>query len=171
LPADVVIDVGAQHHPPEESTETLIARYEPKLVLAFDAHHKFKDGIESREFCTIVRRHAAVWIHSKGVSFWEHGMDGGVRKDGRANNQVDSVNIISLVSALPPGEIILKLDCEGAEYVLLDALHRLSLDERLALCIVEWHPPITANGWYLSPEARPELRCPVIDWQNDFQLQ
>lgn len=50
-------------------------------------------------------------------------------------------------------DLILKMDAEGAEYVLLPYLQETSTDTFLRLAWVEWHCPNCGTGWF-SPDDR-----------------
>ena len=57
------------------------------------------------------------------------------------------------------GPIVLKLDCEGAEYDLLRHLMDTRADSRLELAIVEWHDPDRGREFIES-----NIACRIEQW-------
>lgn len=159
----IVVDVGCHPQGPEESVYKLVGKYAPDLLLGFDPFPELKEGTEVTPGGTvIIRRQLAAWIHDGYVPFQIDGICSGV--DAEAMAAVECFDLNRLIRTLPAGDIILKLDCEGAEYGLLRRLADENLDERLSLVLVEWHPPDTAHGYFVPPDVRPVLRCPVEEW-------
>src|SRR5262245_21804684 len=150
-------------HPPEESTYFLADRFHPGTLYAFDGYHGFREGVESYKKTMIIRRRKAAWTSTGYQPYRDAGMCSAVVEE--AEDDVRTFNLAEFILHL--GEsVILKLDCEGAEYVLLPHLHALFEDEWIDLLLIEWHPAHLANGWYLPPEERPRLRCHVQDWND-----
>jgi hypothetical protein len=80
--------------------------------------------------------------------------------------EVPCFDLAAFIRDLPPGEIVLKLDAEGAEIPLLEHLHAAGMDERLTLLLVEWHDAVM-TGDYGARRAMLEaaLRCRVEEWE------
>ena len=78
---------------------------------------------------------------------WDKADPGGPTKYG-----ITCFDLAALVISLPK-PVVLKLNCEGAEYPLLDKLHDLALDATLERCLVQWHD-----------ERRIKLRCPTEEY-------
>jgi hypothetical protein len=72
----------------------------------------------------------------------------------------------AIVGIAPP--VIVKLDCEGAEYPILRKVHDRGIDLHLAGILVEWHDGIDPDGDFYghgwNEMGRPELRCAVEAW-------
>lgn len=157
----IVVDVGAMPQGPEESVHKLIHRFAPELYFAFDPHPSFEEGLAAVDGTLVMSRRVAAWTHTGTMRLRVDGDCTGVDLHGDA--AVECFNFPAWLRTLPATvETVVKLDAEGAEYPLLADLADQSLDKRLALVIVEWHPPETAHGWYR--EERPTLRCPVEEW-------
>lgn len=162
----IVVDVGCMPHGREESVRKLIGRFQPDILFGFDPHPDLVEGVEHAGDTVVVRKRAAAWIFGGQTLFKIDGICSGVAacdiaKDGTV--MVDCFDLAAWLRALPVGEVVLKLDAEGAEYPLLARLHESGLDGRLQRVIVEWHPPDTAHGLYTA--VRPELRCDVEEWE------
>lgn len=158
----IVVDVGAMRQGPEESVHKLIGRFRPDVLFAFDPHPGFTEGVERIGETLVVSRRAAAWLHTGTETARIDGITTGIDTDGET--LVACFDFAAFIQALPSGgEIVAKFDCEGAERPLLAALNAKGLDERIALVLVEWHPPETAHGMFT--ETRPELRCPVEEWE------
>jgi hypothetical protein len=156
----IVVDIGCHPQGPEESVYKLTERFAPDILFGFDPFPGMEEGIEHAGGTLIVRRRAAAWTHTGTMRLRVDGDCTGVDQHGDA--LVECFNFPAWLRALPPNvETVAKFDAEGAEYPLLDAVGDQGLDERLALVIVEWHPPETAHGWFAE---RPTLRCPVEEW-------
>lgn len=167
----IVVDVGCHPHGNEESVNKLIERFRPSILFGFDPYPLLEEGVIYTAGTTIVRRRVAAWTHANHLPYRVEGHEGvpgiasGIVAPNDATHIVDGIDLPAFLSALPADDgLVLKLDCEGAEYPLLAALHRLDVDERLSLVLVEWHPEELAHQFYLVPEDRPVLRCPVEEW-------
>jgi len=159
----IVVDVGAQHHPPEESTLFLIERFQPRLLFAFDAINGFEEGVElHRSGTVVVSRRAAAWTHADGMPYHQEGMVSGVTQ-GVSAPLTPTFDLAALINVLPP-PLVLKLDCEGAEYVLMPHLRDTGVN--IALLLIEWHAPHHAHGFWVPPEQRVHLDCEEQDWND-----
>lgn len=166
----IVVDVGAMRQGPEESTLKLVERFQPQVLFGFDPHPDFVEGVATIDGTVVVNRRVAAWTHGGAVRFVEDGICSGVEQDRsetrrslrtRRSKDVECFILAFLLRTLPAG-VVLKLDCEGAEYPLLSQIAATRADERLALVLVEWHPEETAHGHFMAE--RPTLRCPVEEW-------
>ena len=77
---------------------------------------------------------------------------------------IDLSYFIADVAGRHDDKIVLKLDCEGSEYELLDHLIDTNTDELLDLVIVEWHPKSEAAHDALSASILERIRCEVQEW-------
>jgi len=143
----IVIDVGSARHParqvsqtqkdPEHfSIERLVDRFHPDLLYAFDPH----PGVHDREWALngtqVVERRQAAWLHDGTVQFDE---DGAYSRIGSGAAEVFCFRLSDFICALPDAEIVLKLDCESAEYELLEDLVATGAAGHLSKVLVEWH--------------------------------
>lgn len=181
----IVVDVGAAKHGGDQSVPHLVAEYGPDVLIGLDLAESFADEapIERVDSTLVIRIRAAAWTHTGWVPFAGAGLGGHVT-DNRADDRVPSIDLAdllrSLTSTIPFDEVILKMDAEGAEYVLLPHLADAGVDEHLALAIIEWHCEdcgIGGNGRHRencpgdhveweARRARTEalIRCPLAEW-------
>jgi FkbM family methyltransferase len=158
----IVVDVGCAPQGSEESIPQLIDRFNPSVLFGFDPHPKTIEGTEQIGGTTVITRQAAMWT-SRGrvrLAIPEDARCTGIT-DSPDGVEVDAVDFVDFLEALPPGEVVVKLDCEGAEYPLLTYLAERGADSRLQLLVVEWHHGGFARGWETD---KPALSCPVEEW-------
>ena len=161
----VVIDVGAARYGGDYSIERLIDQFNPTHLYAFDPN----PALELPEFCEdthIVLNHAAAWIYTGVVNYRADGLNSWLTNDPRAP-QVPCVDLAVFIADLVGAHndnIVLKLDCEGAEYELLDHLIATNTDEMLDLVIVEWHPKKEASHNELALSIVERIRCDIQEW-------
>lgn len=161
-----VIDIGCLEHGEEESVHALVERFRPDILFGFDTHPDLREGMELVDGVPVVRRRAAAWTHTGTVPVQIMGACTGVAIHGMRPYQNPSLapcfDLCSLISSLP-GRIVLKLDAEGSEYPLLNAISERGLDEQLELVLVEWHDGVYARGLNTP---RPSLSCSVEEWER-----
>lgn len=146
-----------------DSTAELVREFSPELVLGFDP--LAEDAVDARPRVVVVTRKAAAWTRNGEVPFTKAGTQSTIGNDPmlpstsplQSPEMVPCFDLAALIAALP-GEIILKLDVEGAEIKLLRHLHRRGTDEHLALVVVEEHPDLPTYS------KLPKLSCPVQEW-------
>jgi hypothetical protein len=153
----IVIDVGAQHHPPEESTYFLADHFHPEKLYAFDIGRGYKTGVEQYKGTKIVRERVGAWVDDQGMAYTDNGMCSGI--NSRGEGRVETFDLAEFIRNLG-GDLVVKLDCEGAEYVICPHLVNTGVDQQIGLLLVEWHPPHLAHGWYTD---KPTLACKVVD--------
>jgi hypothetical protein len=158
----IVVDVGAMRQGPEESVHKLIARFRPDVLFAFDPHPDFVEGVECVDGSAVVSRRLAAWTHTGVMPLAVDGICTGIDETAADVERTTCFDLSDWLFSLPPVEVVLKLDVEGAEYPLLARLAEQGGDHDLSVVLVEWHPPETAHGWYAE---RPTLRCPVKAWE------
>lgn len=158
----IVVDVGCAVQGVEESIPQLIDRFNPAVLFGFDPHPKLVEGMEQIGGTTVITRQAAMWTSAGRVrlAIPEDARCTGVT-DSPDGVAVDAVDFVDFLMALPSGEVVVKLDCEGAEYPLLSYLVAQGADSRLRLVLVEWHYGGFARGWETE---KPLLSCPVEEW-------
>jgi len=157
----IVIDVGCMSYGAEESIITLIDRFNPRLLLGFDANEELQPGVETIDETVVIRIQAAAWFMD-GPLPWRSGTLGAAVNFGDEETiSVRGVNLGYMLDMLPEG-CVLKMDAEGAEYILLPLFREMGLDRKLHLAWIEWHPPETANGFFNGEQTK--LRCPMEVW-------
>lgn len=157
----IVVDLGcATYHgfPEDESTHVLLERFEPSVYYGFDPHPSVVErDLWVGKTRTIVERKAA-WVYDGTVGFVTvPDVLNELRSHVDAGEAVETVPCFELadfLTGLPAGDVVLKLDVEGAEYTLLPYLREKRADELLTLIIVEWHGPPAALAF----------ACPVEEW-------
>ena len=169
----IVVDIGCEAHAgkgrfagAEESVHTLCDRFKPRFFYGFDPQLPRGDRRKYRRTRIILSAEAA-WLYDGTVLMHMDGDRSGVTHDEA--NEVPCFDFPQwLQEKVMVDEVVLKLDCEGAEYPLLWALHDRVIDARLKLILVEWHEGIQwrgdfpSYGWHLM--GRPPLRCEVEEW-------
>ena len=131
----------------------LARRFRPRVIYGFDPN---PDEVAPKiNGVRIERSYAAAWTRGGHIRFRRRGTSSSVTQDDE-DELVPCVDLAAFIHRLPNDEIVLKLDCEGSEYALLEHLHRLGVDRRLALVLVEWH------GDPQTP--RPLVSCPLEEW-------
>lgn len=174
----IVIDVGSATHGGDQSIGHLISAYSPNIIFGFDPAGRDVAYVQGKT--SVVERSAAAWIHDGEVGFIVAGLGGHVDMAGRKFPCVDLARYIKEVNVQKGDSLILKLDCEGAEYVLLPWLRENDADLALTLCVVEWHCEhcgIGGNGRHRenctgdhaeweARRARTEsvMRCEMDEW-------
>lgn len=182
----IVIDVGCGKWGGDQSIPSLIEEFQPDMLYGFDPG---REGIEAacedlppveERSCEIALHRAAAWTHDGTVPFVEANLGGHVDPHGKPVECHDLARLINKL-AETYSEIILKIDAEGAEYVLLPHLIAHDADLCLKLALVEWHcdvcgygiwnktHPVPCDGdhemWIARrDEIEQGLRCEVREW-------
>jgi hypothetical protein len=182
-----VVDVGCFPHGHEVSVETLIDRFCPEVLYGFDPWPELMEGEQTvrlervgaavpREVRVVLARKAA-WVADGLIEIalvgGERAWDSTVMREKNSRREWQQGEITKVacfdfpawVEGLPEGDLIVKLDAEGAEFPLLDALHERGVDGRVSLLLVEWHDA-KMNGQFAVERERllGLLRCPVEEW-------
>lgn len=137
-----VIDLGCYtHEEAEESTETLIELYNPDIYYGCDPYHKLEEKIYfHKNNKTLVKiENCAAWIYDGFVAYHEDDRPQRSFVNGGDSHKVRCFDLERLVSIFVDMEIILKLDVEGAEYMLLNNLIDRSSNLKISEYLVEWH--------------------------------
>ena len=148
----IVIDVGAATHG-RDSIAILNEMYHPQVIWAFDPH-PYLDGPAHVNGVSVIRYRKAAWTYS-GTVAWT---DQGSRSHVGGKSRVECFSLASLIESINP-PVVLKLDVEGAEFVLLRHLIKRGVDERLHELWVEWHSPDQGRA-----EIEAAIRCPLKEW-------
>lgn len=161
----VVIDVGAARYGGDYSMERLIDQFNPKYLYALDPN----PALELPDLCeeTIIElHHAAAWVRNGMVGYKADGLNSWLTDDGQAPSVpcIDLAAFIQVLSEKHDDKLVLKLDCEGSEYELLDWIISNDADELLDVCIVEWHPKSEPAHASLSADIASRIRCELQEW-------
>lgn len=148
----VVVDIGSASYGGDQSVLPLIEEFQPDRLLGFDPNTEARDYlVGDTEVC---ERRLAAWTTDKPMMFTRAGLGGWL--DPLGPIQVVGFDLPKLLLSFDAeDEVILKLDCEGAEYQLVPALIATGAAERLRLALVEWHCALCRHG-ILGKEDVPE---------------
>ncbi len=161
----VVVDIGCMTypgHPEDESMLTLINRFHPHSYYGFDPHPAQNEydgyaGERSPQAATFVRRMAA-WTHNGEIGLT---VPPAVVNPLRSSVVLDTPSVTVKCFDLAefvggfPEPVILKLDCEGAEAVLVPHLITTAAVHNIGLLLIETH-----HG-YVVPD---DLPCAWEEW-------
>jgi hypothetical protein len=165
---EIVVDLGCCSYERngrlEDSIHTLIKRFKPAVLFGFDPHPGLPDAVGQVYGTTVITSRRAAWTDDEDVGLCLQGNCTHV--DSHEEQRAKAFDIAAWVRTLPEARIVLKVDIEGAEYVLLPHLIRHGLMDRFSHVLVEWHTGEFANG-YESERASilAGIQCPVEEWQ------
>lgn len=164
MAAVIVVDLGCNtyaEYGEDESIHRLIRRFQPDAFFGFDPHPDTDPGRYEIDGCPVVISRQAAWTQTGQLPFVAASLRSGVescehRKPPVNQSEtiaVESFDFCSWLLTLPPGELIVKMDVEGAEYELVPALVATGADKMISLLLIEWHgPPLQG------------LSCPTEEW-------
>lgn len=164
---EIVVDLGCCSYERvgrlEDSIHTLIKRFKPAVLFGFDPHPGLMDGVGRVYGTTVVTSRRAAWtdnglIHLELQGNCTHVVDN--------SGTTQAFDIADWVRALPEAKMVLKMDVEGAEYVLLPHLIEEGLMDRFSRLLIEWHTGEWAHGYESDRDIiLAEIECPVEEWQ------
>jgi hypothetical protein len=168
---DIVIDLGCCSYERagsvEDSIHTLIRRFKPAVLFGFDPHPGLPDAVGQVYGTAVITSRRAAWTDDEEVGLCLQGNCTHVDLDEKQRAQ--AFDFAAWVRTLPEAGIVLKIDVEGAEYVLLPHLISQGLMDRFSHVLVEWHEGRFANGWWSDRASRAsilaDISCPVEEWQ------
>lgn len=148
-------------HPEDESMMKLIDRFRPEVYYGFDPHpaQEEYDGYAGRwvpQAVTIVRREAA-WIYDGEVGLTvPPAVLNPLRTSIVLSDSFSTVKCFDLSRWLErlSEQVVLKLDCEGAEYDLIEHLEQTGSIHFVDLLLVEFH----------GDRERPSISVPWEEW-------
>lgn len=173
-----VIDVGAFPHRHEVSVEPLIERFNPDRLFAFDPYPEQPVGVFQVGRTLVVSDRVAAWTRDgltelavvAGDRAWDSTVMTEKNTRGEWDGQVVGVGCFDLAAwidrKLYGDRIVLKLDCEGAEYPLLEHLLETGVADRIELLLVEWHAHRMVGSDLVGRQARIVSRWPraIEEW-------
>lgn len=175
---DVVIDLGCARYAHVggglDSTAILSERFRPTRLYGFDP---LSDGDETAEEDTeLSTSPTAAWIWDGNVNFSEDGVASSIHLEGRSvlpadmhhkPRQAHEIPCFDLAAwlRLLNEKVILKMDVEGAEYLLLTWLLATDAIGYVDLLLVEWHGHTTDRiKWRTQLRRELDETCPVEEW-------
>ncbi len=161
----IVVDVGCARYGEEYSLERLIDEFRPSLLYGFDpagnGGYGYGEPVINGVPCVIEEK--AAWIRNGTVRFAFQDSAGHI--DDQADDPVGCIDLAEFIGGLPKDEsVVVKMDCEGAEYQLLEHLIHTSVDTRLQLAWVEWHPRTFDPNGERQAAIRKNCCCEIRDW-------
>lgn len=141
----IVVDVGCFNHG-VDSLGPLLERFSPSAYYGFDPHAEDKVYREGETLVDI--SHKAAWTRNGKVLFQAEGSASRVDRF-ESDIFVDCFDFGQWLEPLLAYEVVVKLDCEGSEFALIDVMRRRAQLERLHLLLVEWHIPCAVEEWEL----------------------
>ena len=139
LKGGVVIDVGCARYGGDYSIERLLAEFQPRVLLGYDPN--MDDASYTQDGAEITVTKAAVWTHTGTCEYVSPGLGGFIRGDRGSTAMFDVHAIVTSARETLGGPLVLKLDCEGAEYGILERLIEQGSDRLVDFAWVEWHGP------------------------------
>lgn len=161
----IVIDVGCARYGGDYSLERLYDEFHPDIIFGFDPEWS-SDMLDPERFkgTSLVIQKTAVWTRPGRVNFVSDGLNSWVSSDAR-QKEVPCIELSSFIRSLPSDQkIVLKMDCEGSEYDLLQHLIGTRTDELLTLVWVEWHTKGIENAARRREAIEEAIRCPITEW-------
>lgn len=140
----IVVDVGCQPHE-NDSTAILIDRFKPNRYFGFDPLAAPAAYAVDDQTAVVISDEAA-WRYDGEVSFREDGSGSSVGMS-ESGPTVPCFDFGAWLEPMLDHQVTVKLDCEGAEFALIDEMRRRSQLERLRLLLVEWHFPCPMEEW------------------------
>jgi FkbM family methyltransferase len=175
----IVVDLGCFPHHDHISIERLVARYRPDVLYGFDPWPGLVEGETYVGDTRVVLERRAAWIEDGEIEFARvrglRGWDSTVMKTKDSRNEWTKAGRVMRVPCFDlsawlrtlPEPPVLKLDVEGAEFPILEHLHREGTDALLAELLVEWHDEKMADDLASRRvELTAVLRCPVGAWEG-----
>ena len=160
----IVVDVGCARYGGDYSVERLIDMFHPDVLYGFDPAWSADMYEPAPETTTAVHiSNEVAWTHDGTVGFLIDGLNGQVGNAAHWPAR-PCIDLARFIDELPAGEIILKLDAEGAEYALLRHLVRKSVDLRLSRVLVEWHDRGEQALQHRRTLIERSLTCVVEEW-------
>jgi hypothetical protein len=165
---DIVVDLGCCSYERngrlEDSIQTLVKRFKPGILFGFDPHPALREAVGQVYGTTVITSRRAAWTYDGTAPLTVNGNCSHI--DDRGEEEVEVFDFADWVCTLPDVNIVLKIDAEGAEYVLLPHLIEHELMSRFSRLLIEWHTGQYANGYETERASILEgIESPVEEWQ------
>jgi len=129
----------------------LIDRFQPSVLYGFDPQSQ--DGQARIRGTLVVVSSAAAWIHDGAVQFEGENLGAHIVQEF-GGVEVKCIDLAAFIVSLVHWPV-LKLDCEGAEYAIVEKL--LAEEVGLERLLVEWHCPECKHGIWSHAESCDQL--------------
>jgi len=164
----VVVDLGCYSHPAhrgasQDSVMALIGRFGPDALYGFDPHPDQGELSTYMGRTAIVTKRRAAWVHDGTVAYDPSPSAPLSAHVGEGPATVPCFNLAAWLWGRV--DTIVKMDIEGAEYVLLEHLVATGADRCVERLLVEWHPDRRPAGTMDADALTEALACPVEDWE------
>lgn len=161
---DIVVDLGCVSYENEDSIHYLINRFHPTVLFGFDPHPAMLEKVAQVNGTTVITARKAAWDRNGFIGLTVNSNCTHV-DEMELPYVTTCFDLAAWVRLLPDAKIVLKVDVEGAEYVLLPLLIKTHDIEKFSRLIVEWHTGEYANGYESDREAiLSQITCPVEEW-------
>lgn len=157
----VVVDIGCGAHEGQESIPYLLERFRPSVLYGVDPNPGDLGDVPS----TVVVDRRAAWVADGRVGFTV--ADPATRSSVGEGDDVECFDVAEYLDDIiaQHGEpVVVKFDCEGAEYTLLDHLIASGVDRDLDLVLVEWHRAGIVSCDEMRADLEGRIGCPVEEW-------
>jgi len=161
----IAIDVGCS---PQggNSIRHIIRENRPDQLYGFDPSPAVKPivGVSEVEGVPVEVWRMAAWHENVNLYWVPHGY-GYVSTTPEQNSiPIQAFDLADFIAERPADEkILLKLDCEGAEYKILPHLLERGLGDRLEALWIEWHYNVE-GAEEIEAQVREILTCPIWNW-------
>jgi len=153
----IVVDVGCGRYGGDYSLEHLIDDYTPDQLYGFDPNpiavrdaawwlpEREPDEVIGMEYQYgphpyVELKAWAAWVTDGQLSYFADGLASWTSDAHPKLPRVPCFDLAAFIADLDETEdVILKLDCEGAEFYLVEHLIAQGTVDRLKLLIIEWH--------------------------------
>jgi len=170
----IVVDLGCAEHDGEASIGPLIDRFHPEKLYGFDPNPALipllNDPAEGRASFRIDQtdvelRWMAAWTYDGFIEFTHAGLRSRIAEEAGPGS-VPCFDFAEWMEGFSEyeGDLVVKMDVEGAEKELLDALIAKDIDLSITLLLIEWHDHRDFVPTYDRADLISRLRCPVETW-------
>ncbi len=170
----IVVDLGCANRGEWYSLEALATQYKPQIIYGFDPSPLLNLRTRKVNGTPVKLERKAAWTRNGTVPFNDQHISGRAGPIGYAPYTTHSAGRIGTIGEgtdeVPcfdfaiwleeHGPAIVKMDIEGAEYVLLDHLLTTRTAELMTELIIEWHDHPDQR----QLKALKKLKVPVRDW-------
>lgn len=160
----VVVDIGCAAHEGQESIPYLLERFQPTVLYGIDPHPDTRCDLP----CVVIDRRAA-WTRAGRIGFSQTipATRSFTYCDDDRGNDVDCFDLAEYLAGLLEEydeAVVVKLDCEGAEYRLLNHLIDEGVDQELELALVEWHRAGIEGCDEMRSDIEGRISCRLEEW-------
>jgi FkbM family methyltransferase len=138
------------HSETEHSLEVLADLFEPDHIYGFDPHPDLDEDVTEVCGVPVTLRRQAAWIFDGVISFT---VNGNASHTNGSGFHIPCFDFSAWLAKLQAGYIIVKMDIEGAEVPILQAMSRDGTIERVDELLVEWHgqalPDLVVREWWM----------------------